>query len=84
MSYWWVLGYDWLGAIFVLLATAALISQSPRIRAWGFGVMMIGNAFWYIFGFQVDSKAMMWASLAFMLFNAYGMAHNILCAKVKL
>ena len=77
------LGYDWLGSIFVLLATVALMSNNPRIRAWGFGVMMIGNAFWYLFGFQVDSTAMMWTSLVFMLVEAVGMARNILYAKRK-
>lgn len=78
------LGYDWLGSIFVLLATVILISQSSSIRAWGFAVMMIGNAFWYLFGSQVDSIAMMWASLVFILVNTYGMAYNILCTKGKL
>ena len=78
-----MVGYDWLGSIFVLLATVMLISQSPRLRAGGFAVMMIGNAFWYLFGFQIDSTAMMWVSLVFVLVDAYGMACNMLCIKGK-
>ena len=78
-----MIGYDWLGSIFVLLATVILKSQRSRIRAWGFAVMIIGNVFWYLFGHQVDSTAMMWASLVFMILNCYGMAYNILCAKGK-
>lgn len=84
MSYWWVVGYDWLGLIFVLVATFALMSKGPRIRAWGFGVMITGNASWYLFGVQVDSTAMMWASLVLMLVNAVGMARNILYVKEEM
>ncbi len=78
-----MVGYDWLGGIFVLLATVALMSKYPRTRAWGFGVMMIGNAFWYLFGFQVDSAAMMWTSLIFVIVDCAGMARNILYLKGK-
>ena len=72
------LGHDLLGAIFVLFGTVLFMSSTARIRAWGFAVMMIANVFWYLFGFQVDSRPMMFISLAMMVVNAYGLALTLL------
>ena len=76
-----MMGYDVVGSVFVLLATVILMSKYPRIRAWGFAVMSIGNVFWYLFGFQINSIAMMWTSVIFILVNSVGAVRNILYAK---
>ena len=77
------IGYDFWGAVLVLVSTMLLASVKAAVRAVGFAVMMVANLCWYLFGISVDSMPMMISSMVLGIVNIYGMVRNILYAKEK-
>lgn len=79
-----MIGYDWVGAAFTFFGTFALMSKKFYTRAFGFALGMVSNVFWFLFGFQINSDAVMYCSALFMVVNTLGMARNILYGKENL
>lgn len=75
------IGYDWLGAINVFIGTLWLTSDSPSARAAGFLSMMFGNVFFFLFGQQIGSQAIMLSSIVFFPLNLWGLIRNLLYIK---
>jgi hypothetical protein len=67
----------------VLLGSILLAGQSPATRALGFLCMILANGFFFLYGVQVVSTALMLSSVVFMVVNIYGIARNLLSLKGK-
>ena len=67
----------------VLLGSILLAGQSPATRVFGFFCMILANGFFFLYGVQVVSTALMTSSVVFMVVNVYGIARNLLCLKEK-
>jgi len=78
------MSYDWIAMGIVFVGTVVLMSQTPFFRAGGFAIMFSSNFFWYQFGVQVDSSAMVVMSAVFSVLNLVGFGYNMWCIKNKL
>jgi hypothetical protein len=73
-----IIGYDWAGVINVFVGTLLLTSNHPRVRSAGFFSMVWANVFFFLYGKEVGSEALMISSAVFFFINFYGSIRNIL------
>lgn len=67
----------------VFMATILLAGQNPKPRLFGFFCMVLANWFFFLYGVQVVSTALMLGSIVFMVLNCYGILRNLLYIKEK-
>ena len=67
----------------VFVATILLTGQNPATRLIGFLCMILANVFFFLYGVQVVSTALMMSSVVFMVVNIYGVVRNLLYLKGK-
>lgn len=60
-----------------------LSGQSPATRIIGFFFMVLSNGFFFLYGVQVMSTALMIGSMTFMVVNINGMLRNVFSLKGK-
>lgn len=67
----------------VFVGSLLLTGQSPTTRVFGFFCMMLANGFFFLYGVQVMSTALMLSSMVFTVVNIYGIVRNSLYLKEK-
>ena len=75
--------YDWPGVIMVLLGSILIAGRSPVTRIFGFFCMLLANGFFFLYGIQVVSTALMTSSVVFVVVDIYGIIRNYLYLKEK-
>ena len=67
----------------VFVGSILLTGQNPATRIIGFLCMALSNWFFFLYGLQVESTALITSSAVFAVVNIYGIGRNLFYLKGK-
>jgi hypothetical protein len=72
----WVTHIQWPAMAATLVAAFLVGSHSARLRVWGFGLFVISNVLWVIWGLPEQAWALIVLQIGLFLLNARGAKQN--------